>query len=131
MCLKTLLGSLPHFLQFLPVPYSAVHLLKRLLFIASHATCFIHWKSFRDQPVRPTCKYINGKHTWHVAGYLFWDINRQTENVTDVTVSCFRRNINLHELLDMILLTRKRKDNNFDKIKLNPIGPGYPHVSCL
>lgn len=64
-------------------------------------------------------------------GYLFGDINRQTENVTNVAVSCFRRNINLHELLDMILLTQKRKDNNFDEIKLNPVEHGYPHVSCF
>lgn len=24
-----------------------------------------------------------------------------------------------------------RKDNNFDKIKLNAIGHGYPHVGCF
>lgn len=64
-------------------------------------------------------------------GYLFWDINRQAENVTNATVSCFRRNINLRALRDMILLTLKRKDNNFHKIKLNPMGHGYPHVSCF
>lgn len=63
-------------------------------------------------------------------GYLFGDINRQIENVTNVTVSCFRRNTNLCELLDMILLTQKRKDN-FHKIKLNPLGHGYPHVCCF
>ena len=90
-----------------------MHLANRHIFTASYASVLSTENV--SKPTSGTNLQIYGQKTYIACGCLFWDINRQTENVR---ASCFRRNINLCEGQGMTALNGK-ENNNFDE--LNPL----------